>query len=201
MSAALINNNRQWKPKFLLLFLAGPELFSKWVGESERAVREVFRKARQVAPSIIFFDEIDALGGERSSGGSSTNVQERVLAQLLTELDGVTPLGDVTVLAATNRPDRIDRALLRPGRLDRIVYVPLPDQKTREDIFKLKLSKMPVSAWLCTQCEIKLYSFVCLSFVLLFLRDTFAPSVIVTANWTHVCGGAVSTTSFEFDFC
>lgn len=107
-------------------------------------MREVFRKARQVAPSIIFFDEIDALGGERSSG-SSTSVQERVLAQLLTELDGVTPLGDVTVLAATNRPDRIDRALLRPGRLDRIVYVPLPDQKTREEIFRIKLSKMPVS--------------------------------------------------------
>lgn len=122
----------------------GPELFSKWVGESERAVREVFRKARQVAPSIIFFDEIDALGGERSSG-SSTSVQERVLAQLLTELDGVTPLGDVTVLAATNRPDRIDKALLRPGRLDRIVYVPLPDEETRREIFKIKLCKMPVS--------------------------------------------------------
>uniref|UniRef100_A0A1Y1MJJ3 AAA+ ATPase domain-containing protein n=1 Tax=Photinus pyralis TaxID=7054 RepID=A0A1Y1MJJ3_PHOPY len=125
------------------LSIKGPELFSKWVGESERAVREVFRKARQVAPSVIFFDEIDALGGERSSG-SSTSVQERVLAQLLTELDGVTPLGDVTVLAATNRPDKIDKALLRPGRLDRIVYVPLPDSDTRREIFKLKVSKMPV---------------------------------------------------------
>ncbi|KAJ3631466.1 hypothetical protein MTP99_012593 [Tenebrio molitor] len=125
------------------LSIKGPELFSKWVGESEKAVREVFRKARQVAPSIIFFDEIDALGGERSSG-SSTSVQERVLAQLLTELDGVSPLGDVTVLAATNRPDRIDKALLRPGRLDRIVYVPLPDENTRREIFKLKLAKMPV---------------------------------------------------------
>ncbi|XP_022906319.2 ATPase family gene 2 protein homolog A [Onthophagus taurus] len=124
--------------------IKGPELFSKWVGESERAVREVFRKARQVAPSIIFFDEIDALGGERSSS-SSTNVQERVLAQLLTELDGVTPLGDVTVIAATNRPDRIDKALLRPGRLDRLVLVPLPDETTRKEIFKLKLAKMPVS--------------------------------------------------------
>lgn len=123
---------------------SGPELFSKWVGESERAVREVFRKARQVAPSIIFFDEIDALGGERSSG-SSAGVQERVLAQLLTELDGVTPLEDVTILAATNRPDRIDKALLRPGRLDRIVYVPLPDAITRRDILRIKLSKMPVS--------------------------------------------------------
>lgn len=97
-----------------------------------------------MAPSIIFFDEIDAIGGERSSG-SSTNVQERVLAQLLTELDGVTPLGDVTILAATNRPDRIDKALLRPGRLDRIVYVPLPDSDTRKEIFRIKLSRMPVS--------------------------------------------------------
>ncbi|KAK5644226.1 hypothetical protein RI129_008071 [Pyrocoelia pectoralis] len=125
------------------LSIKGPELFSKWVGESERAVREVFRKARQVAPSVIFFDEIDALGSERSSG-SNTSVQERVLAQLLTELDGVTPLGDVTVLAATNRPDKIDKALLRPGRLDRIVFVPLPDSDTRREIFKLKIGKMPV---------------------------------------------------------
>lgn len=136
-------------PRVISIFplLLGPELFSKWVGESERAVREVFRKARQVAPSVIFFDEIDALGSERSSSNSNTsNVQERVLAQLLTEMDGVTPLGDVTVLAATNRPDRIDKALLRPGRLDRIVYVPLPDRETRADIFKIKLKKMPVYA-------------------------------------------------------
>lgn len=103
-------------------------------------------RARQVAPSVVFFDEIDALGGERSSGAAA-GVQERVLAQLLTELDGVTPLGDVTVLAATNRPDRIDRALLRPGRLDRIVYVPLPDEETRREIFRIKLEKMPVGSW------------------------------------------------------
>lgn len=130
----------------ITLTRAGPELFSKWVGESERAVREVFRKARQVAPSIIFFDEIDAIGGERSSSNSGASVQEHVLAQLLTELDGVTPLKDVVVIAATNRPDRIDKALLRPGRLDRIVYVPLPDGGTRREIFRLKLSKMPVRA-------------------------------------------------------
>lgn len=106
--------------KHLFVFIAtsrncsqGPELFSKWVGESEKAVREVFRKARQVAPSIIFIDEIDALGGERgsSSGGSGSNVQERVLAQLLTELDGVTALGNVTLVAATNRPDKIDKVI------------------------------------------------------------------------------------------
>lgn len=85
-------------------------MFSKWVGESERAVRELFKRARSVAPSIIFFDELDAIGGERAGAGSGgSNVQERVLAQLLTELDGVEPLGNVTVVAATNRPDRIDK--------------------------------------------------------------------------------------------
>ncbi|XP_043267934.1 ATPase family protein 2 homolog isoform X2 [Venturia canescens] len=133
--------------KLNFLNIKGPELFSKWVGESERAVREVFRKARQVAPSIIFIDEIDALGGERGSSSSSggSNVQERVLAQLLTELDGVTALGNVTLVAATNRPDRIDKALLRPGRLDRIVYVPLPDAETRTEIFSIKFSKMPIA--------------------------------------------------------
>jgi AAA family ATPase len=99
--------------------LQGPELFSKWVGESERAVREVFHKARQVAPSIVFFDELDALGGERSgsSGSGSSSVQERVLAQLLTELDGVQPLGNVTVVGATNRPDRIDKVSKGPAML------------------------------------------------------------------------------------
>ncbi|XP_078036445.1 ATPase family gene 2 protein homolog A [Augochlora pura] len=127
------------------LNIKGPELFSKWVGESEKAVREVFRKARQVSPSIVFIDEIDALGSERSSSSNSgSNVQERVLAQLLTELDGVTALGSVTLVAATNRPDKIDKALLRPGRLDRIIYVPLPDNETRQEIFDIKLRKMPI---------------------------------------------------------
>ncbi|XP_032670564.1 ATPase family protein 2 homolog [Odontomachus brunneus] len=129
------------------LNIKGPELFSKWVGESEKAVREVFRRARQVAPSIVFIDEIDALGGERSSssGGSGSNVQERVLAQLLIELDGIVALGSVTLVAATNRPDKIDKALLRPGRLDRIIYVGLPDEETRQEIFIIKLQKMPIA--------------------------------------------------------
>ncbi|XP_061729686.1 ATPase family gene 2 protein homolog A [Cydia pomonella] len=121
------------------LSIKGPELFSKWVGESEKAVRDLFTKARQVAPSIIFFDEMDAIGGERGAG---EGVHERVLAQLLTELDGVVPLNSVTILAATNRPDRMDRALLRPGRLDRLIYVPLPDFETRLQIIELKIEKM-----------------------------------------------------------
>lgn len=124
------------------LSIKGPEVFSKWVGESERAVRELFTKARQVAPSVIFFDEMDAIGGERGAG--EAGVHERVLAQLLTELDGVVPLNSVTILAATNRPDRMDRALLRPGRLDRLIYVPLPDIETRLQILELKLQTMSI---------------------------------------------------------
>lgn len=129
-----------------LNFLAvkGPELFSKWVGESERAVRELFRKARAAAPAIIFFDEIDALAIERGSSSGSSNVADRVLAQLLTEIDGVETLRDVTIVAATNRPDMIDKALLRPGRFDRVLYVPLPDKATRTEIFRIRLAKMPI---------------------------------------------------------
>uniref|UniRef100_A0A182PB48 Beta-1,4-galactosyltransferase 7 n=1 Tax=Anopheles epiroticus TaxID=199890 RepID=A0A182PB48_9DIPT len=126
------------------LSIKGSELFSMWVGESERAVRDLFRRARQVAPSIIFFDEIDAIGGERSAE-SGSSVKERVLAQLLTEMDGVSVLKDVRIVAATNRPDIIDRALMRPGRLDRIVYVRLPDAAAREEIFRIKLKKIPTS--------------------------------------------------------
>ena len=94
---------------FVLFSSKGPELFSKWVGESERAVREVFRRARQVAPAIVFLDELDALGSARGGGSSSAGVGDRVLAQLLTEMDGIEALKDVTVVAATNRPDMIDK--------------------------------------------------------------------------------------------
>jgi len=134
--------------KLNFLSIKGPELFSMWVGESERAVREVFRKARQVAPAIVFFDEIDAIGGERAEGdgsGSGSSVKERVLTQLLTELDGVEALQNVTILAATNRPDMIDKALLRPGRIDRILYVGLPQSEARREILKIKLRAMPIS--------------------------------------------------------
>ncbi|KAK0174509.1 hypothetical protein PV327_010271 [Microctonus hyperodae] len=123
------------------------DVMSMWVGESEKAVREIFRKARQVAPSIIFIDEIDALGCERASGNaasSGSNVQERVLNELLMELDGITPMGDVAFVAATNRPDRVDKALMRPGRIDEKIYVPLPDAKTREEILKIRIHELPV---------------------------------------------------------
>ncbi|XP_035148879.1 ATPase family gene 2 protein homolog A isoform X2 [Callithrix jacchus] len=127
------------------LAIKGPELMNKYVGESERAVRETFRKARAVAPSIIFFDELDALALERGSSLGAGNVADRVLAQLLTEMDGIEQLKDVTILAATNRPDRIDKALMRPGRIDRIIYVPLPDAATRREILKLQFHSMPIS--------------------------------------------------------
>ncbi|KAH7968781.1 hypothetical protein HPB52_011283 [Rhipicephalus sanguineus] len=116
----------------------------KWVGDSERAVRDLFRKARAASPCIIFFDEIDALAVHRGSTSGSSNVGDRVIAQLLTEMDGIEKLEDVILVAATNRPDMIDQALMRPGRLDSIVYVPLPDVDTRKEILHLNLSKKPL---------------------------------------------------------
>jgi len=122
----------------------GPELLDKFVGESERAVREVFQRARQNAPAIVFFDEIDALAPERGESFDS-HVTERVVSQLLTELDGIEELSNVVVLGATNRPDIIDRALLRPGRLEKIVYVPTPDEAAREAIFRVHTRGMPLA--------------------------------------------------------
>jgi len=117
----------------------GPELLSKWVGESERGVREVFRKARAASPSIIFFDEIDALLPKRGMYMGSSHVTESVVSQILSELDGLEELHSVTVLGATNRPDMLDEALLRPGRLDRLIYVPPPDRESRLKIFEVYL--------------------------------------------------------------
>ncbi|MBP2132303.1 transitional endoplasmic reticulum ATPase [Methanomicrobium sp. W14] len=117
----------------------GPELLSKWVGESEKGVRDVFRKARQASPSIIFFDEIDALLPKRGAYQGSSHVTESVVSQILTELDGLEELTNVIVLGATNRPDMLDEALMRPGRLDRIIYVPPPDAEGRKKIFEVYL--------------------------------------------------------------
>jgi len=122
----------------------GPEVLSKWVGESERAIREIFRKARQAAPCIIFFDEIDAIVPVRGTRFDS-GVTDRIVNQLLTELDGIVLLKGVVVLAATNRPDILDPALLRPGRFDRIIYVPPPDYNARLEIFKVHTRRMPLA--------------------------------------------------------
>jgi len=120
----------------------GPELLSKWVGESERGIREVFRRARQASPCVIFFDEIDALAPTRGMGGDSM-VTERVVSQLLTELDGIQSLQGVVVLAATNRMELIDPALLRAGRFDKLVLVPLPDKEARRDILQIHMKGVP----------------------------------------------------------
>ncbi|XP_026191879.1 uncharacterized protein LOC34621764 [Cyclospora cayetanensis] len=129
--------------KMNFVSVKGPELFSKWVGESEKAVRDLFRRARQNAPCIIFFDEIDALGVDREKGDAS-GVETRVLSQLLTEMDGIGPHASIVVLAATNRPDLLDAALMRPGRLDRLVYVQLPDEDARLQIALNVLRHVPV---------------------------------------------------------
>jgi transitional endoplasmic reticulum ATPase len=124
--------------------IKGPEVFSKWVGESEKAIREVFRKARMAAPAVVFFDEIDSLVPRRGLGFSDSGVSERVISQLLTEMDGVVSLEDVVIVAATNRPDLVDPAVLRPGRFDRLIYVPEPDEKSKLQIFKIYTKNMPL---------------------------------------------------------
>jgi transitional endoplasmic reticulum ATPase len=115
------------------------------VGESEKAVREVFRKARQAAPCVIFLDEIDSIAPARSGSTSDSHVTERVISQILTELDGLEALHNVVVVAATNRPDIIDAALLRPGRFDRLIEIGLPDEKARLEILKIHAAKKPLA--------------------------------------------------------
>ncbi|MBI5780478.1 MAG: AAA family ATPase, partial [Rhodocyclales bacterium] len=123
----------------------GPALLSKYVGESERAVREVFRKAKQAAPCLVFFDEIDALVPRRGGGASEAHVSERVVGQFLAELDGIEKLTGVLVLAATNRPDIVDPALLRPGRFDVVVEIPRPDERERLAILRVQTRGKPVA--------------------------------------------------------
>ncbi|MBR9679531.1 MAG: CDC48 family AAA ATPase [Candidatus Altiarchaeota archaeon] len=122
--------------------IKGPEVLSKWVGESERAVREIFKKARQIAPSIVFFDEVDAIAVSR--GSDANRVTERVLNQILTELDGIESREGVVFIAATNRPELVDSALLRPGRVDRFIFVASPDRAARLSILKVKTNGMPL---------------------------------------------------------
>jgi transitional endoplasmic reticulum ATPase len=129
--------------------IKGPELLSKWVGESERGIREVFKRARQASPCVIFFDEVDALapmrGGGMGEGGGSSGISDKVVSQILTEMDGISSLHGVVVLAATNRPDMVDPALLRPGRFDRIVFVPNPDKATRGKILEIHSGDKPLT--------------------------------------------------------
>jgi len=131
--------------KVNFISVKGPALLSKYIGESERGVREIFRKARQAAPCIIFFDEIDALVPTRSASSGDSHVAARVLSQFLTELDGIEELKEVLVLAATNRTDMLDPAVLRPGRFDDIIEIPVPDTSTRKEIFDVHLRNKPLS--------------------------------------------------------
>jgi len=125
--------------------IKGPELLNKYVGESEKGIREVFEKARSNAPTVVFFDEIDSIAGERGQRTGDSGVSERMVSQLLTELDGLEELEDVVVIATTNRPDLIDKALLRPGRLDRHVHVPVPDEEGRRKIFEVHTRNKPLA--------------------------------------------------------
>ena len=127
-----------------LITIKGPEVLSKYVGESEKAVREVFRKAKMAAPCIVFIDEIDAITGIRGEENGDSMVTERIVATLLTEMDGLADMKNIIVLAATNRPDMIDPALLRPGRIDKIIEIPLPDEQTRLLILKVHTKRMPL---------------------------------------------------------
>ena len=138
--------------------IKGPELLNKYVGESEKGVREVFEKARSNAPTVVFFDEIDSIATERGTRTGDSGVGERVVSQLLTELDGLEALEDVVVIATTNRPDLIDNALLRPGRLDRHVHVPVPDEDARKRIFEVHTRGKPLAddvdlEWLAAQTD------------------------------------------------
>ncbi len=125
--------------------IKGPELLNKFVGESEKGVREVFSKARENAPTVVFFDEIDSIATERGKNAGDSGVGERMVSQLLTELDGLEALEDVVVIATSNRPDLIDSALLRPGRLDRHVHVPVPDEEARRKIFEVHTQHKPLA--------------------------------------------------------
>jgi transitional endoplasmic reticulum ATPase len=125
-----------------LITVRGPEVLSKWLGDSEKAVREIFKKAKTSSPSIIFLDELDSLAMTRSGSIQQT---DRVLSQLLTEIDTIRSVGDVFVVGATNRPDLVDVSLMRPGRLELLVYVPQPDEEAREEILKIQTIAMPIS--------------------------------------------------------
>eukprot|EP00747_Dinoflagellata_sp_TGD_P117168 gnl/TRDRNA2_/TRDRNA2_172550_c0_seq2.p1 gnl/TRDRNA2_/TRDRNA2_172550_c0~~gnl/TRDRNA2_/TRDRNA2_172550_c0_seq2.p1 ORF type:complete len:256 (-),score=39.23 gnl/TRDRNA2_/TRDRNA2_172550_c0_seq2:281-1048(-) len=191
--------------------IKGPELFSKYVGDSERAVRDVFRKARTAAPCIIFFDEIDAVGGTRD-GESAGGVGSRVLTQLLAEMDGIGSSAaqrHIVVLAATNRPHVLDAALLRPGRFDRLVHVPLPDQPAREAIFRRQLDRMHLGAGIdsavlakqtagCSGAEVVM---ICREAALLAIRRSLAVARCVSAEGAatndRIAGPSAELEDFE----
>ncbi|MEM2874251.1 MAG: CDC48 family AAA ATPase [Candidatus Nanoarchaeia archaeon] len=171
------------------IYVKGPEIISKWVGESEKAIREIFKKARQVAPSIIFFDEIDSIASKRGNV-SDAKVTERVVDQLLTEMDGLEEMADVVVLAATNRPELVDPALLRPGRFDRFLLVPPPDEATRLEILKVHLKNMPTEKLDLVEMAKRLEGYsgadieaICREAAMLALREDIKAKVVKKAHF------------------
>ena len=171
--------------------IKGPELLSKWIGESEKAVREVFKKARQTAPTIVFFDEIDSLAPRRSAS-SDSHVTERVVNQLLTEIDGLEALHDIVIIGATNRPDMLDTALLRPGRFDRIILTPPPDKKSRTEIFSLHTKTMPLKNVDVTELAEKTEGYVgadieaiCREAAILALRENMSAQEVTTQHFDN----------------
>lgn len=141
-SKTLIAKAIATETKMNFISIKGPELLSKYVGESEKSIKEIFRKAKVASPCILFFDEIDSLTTKRSNSSDSTSgVNNRILSQLLIEMDGINSKNEIIIIGATNRPDMIDNALLRPGRFDRLLYVKLPDLETRTEIFKIYSKK------------------------------------------------------------
>ncbi len=182
----------------------GPEFLSKWVGESEKAVRETFRKARAAAPCIIFFDEIDAIAGMRGRFASS-QVTEQVVSQLLTEMDGLEGLKDVILLAATNRPDMLDPALLRSGRFGRHIEIPLPDKEARVEIFKIHLMNKPLASDVdISQMAQELEGYtgadiqaICEEATLLTIRKAVLNKNITTQDATSLRNVKISNAEFE----
>ncbi|CAL2030642.1 unnamed protein product [Caenorhabditis brenneri] len=187
--------------KMNFLAVKGPELFSKWVGDSEKAIRDLFARARQVAPTIVFFDEIDAVGSSRGSEKSS-GVSDRVLAQLLTELDGLEKSSRVILLAATNRPDQLDSALLRPGRLDRAIYVGLPCEATRKAILEMRTRKMKIDEESIIQKLVEKTSgysgaelvAVCRTAAMFAMRENIEASVVQWKHFEEALSAVVSRT-------
>lgn len=167
----------------------GPELLSKWVGESEKAIREVFKKAAQSSPTIIFFDEIDSIAPRRGAS-SDSNVTERVVNQLLTEIDGLEALQDIVVIGATNRPDMLDTALLRPGRFDRIILTPVPDMVSRLEIVKVHTANMPLKDVVVEELAEKMEGYVgadieavCREAAILALRESMQAKQVTMAHF------------------
>jgi len=184
--------------------IKGPEFLSKWVGESERAVRETFKKARAAAPCIIFFDEIDAIAGMRG-GSQSSRVTEQVISQLLTEMDGLEALKDIILLAATNRPDMLDPALLRAGRFSRQIELKLPDKDARKEILKIHLKRKPLSEVIdLEEFAVKLENFsgadikaLCEEAVLLTIRKAVSNETLDVDNWDSVRQVKISKTELD----